>query len=63
MEGAGPGCPGPRQLIAEARQLRKQAESHGQYISRLTAEQQLAREDANVRASLDYARDVLGIVA
>jgi hypothetical protein len=32
-----------------------------QYISRMSAEQQLAREDANVRMSLDYARDVLGL--
>jgi sugar phosphate isomerase/epimerase len=32
-----------------------------QVISGLTPEQQLAREDANVRDSLDYARDVLGL--
>ena len=30
-------------------------------ISRMTLDQQLAHEDANVRISLDYARDVLGI--
>ncbi|MDA1049475.1 MAG: TIM barrel protein [Planctomycetota bacterium] len=32
-----------------------------QYVSRLAPEQQLAQEDANIRESLDYARDELGL--
>ncbi|MBC8354643.1 MAG: TIM barrel protein [Planctomycetes bacterium] len=39
--------------------VRDGATDNLQYISRLGPAEQLAQEDANVRASLDYARDVL----
>jgi len=48
-------------LAQTLRTVRDGTTDNLQYISRMTPEQQLAQEDANVRESLDYARDVLGI--
>ena len=39
--------------------VRDKATDNLQYITKLSPEEQLAREDANVRESLDYARDNL----
>jgi hypothetical protein len=50
-----------RDLARTLQTVRAGATDNLQYISRLTAEQQVTREDANVRQSLDYARDVLGL--
>lgn len=47
------------ELARTLRTVRDGATDNLQYISRMTAEQQLEREDANVRESLDYARDEL----
>jgi sugar phosphate isomerase/epimerase len=55
-----PDLPG-RDLVRTLKTVRDGATDNLQYISRMTAEQQVAREDANVRQSLDYARDVLGL--
>ncbi|HUG71217.1 MAG TPA: TIM barrel protein [Pirellulaceae bacterium] len=52
-----------RELARTLRTVRKGTTDNLQYISRMTPEQQLAQEDANVRESLDYARDVLGLSA
>ena len=48
-----------RDLARTLNTVRAGATDNLQYISRMTAEQQVTREDANVRQSLDYARDVL----
>ena len=50
-----------RDLARTLHTVRVGATDNLQYISRMSFEQQLAREDANVRQSLDYARDVLGL--
>ena len=50
-----------RDLARTLRYVRQHAADNLQYISKLTPAEQLAREDANVRESLDYARDTLGI--
>lgn len=50
-----------RDLARTLQTVRAGATDNLQYISRLTAEQQVTQEDANVRQSLDYARDVLGL--
>ena len=47
------------ELARTLRMVRDGTTDNLQYVSRMTPEQQLAQEDANVRASLDYARDVL----
>jgi sugar phosphate isomerase/epimerase len=50
-----------RDLVAMLGRVRRHAAAELQQVTRLTVEQQVALEDANVRASLDYARDVLGL--
>ncbi|MCA9120024.1 MAG: TIM barrel protein [Planctomycetaceae bacterium] len=50
-----------RELARTLQAVRDGATSNLQYISQMTFAEQLAQEDANVRASLDYARDVLEI--
>ena len=50
-----------RDLARTLRYVREHTSETLQQISELTEEQRLAREDANVRASLDYARDALGV--
>jgi len=55
-----PDQPG-RDLARTLHTVRVGATGNLQYISRMSPEQQLAREDTNVRQSLDYARDVLGL--
>jgi hypothetical protein len=49
------------ELARSLKAVRDGATDNLQYVSQMTPEQQLAREDVNVRASLDYARDVLGL--
>ncbi len=48
-------------LARTLKSVREGTTDNLQYVSRMTPEQQLAQEDANVRASLDYARDVLNL--
>lgn len=55
-----PSLPGG-DLARTLRYVRENSSDNLQYISRMTPEEQLAREDANVRESLDYARDELGL--
>ncbi len=50
-----------RDLARTLNTVRAGATDNLQTISRMTAEQQVTQEDANVRQSLDYARDVLGL--
>jgi sugar phosphate isomerase/epimerase len=49
------------ELARALRYVRDHSARTLQYISRMSPDEQLAREDANVRQSLDYARDKLGI--
>lgn len=55
-----PDVPGS-DLARTLRYVRQHATDNLQYISKMTSEQQLAREDANIRESLDYARNRLAI--
>lgn len=48
-------------LARTLRSVRDGATNNLQYISKMPPAEQLAREGANVRESLDYARDTLGI--
>jgi len=48
-------------LARTLRYVREHATDNLQYISKMTPAEQLTREDANVRESLDFARDALGI--
>lgn len=48
-------------LARTLRYVRENATDNLQYISQMTPAEQLAREDVNVRESLDYARDTLRI--
>jgi len=48
-------------LARTLRMVRDGATDNLQYVSRMTKDEQLQREDMNVRESLDYARDELGI--
>lgn len=48
-------------LARTLRYVREHSSNNLQYISKMSPDEQLAREDANVRQSLDYARDVLRI--
>lgn len=48
-------------LARTLRYVRNHSSNGLQYISRMTPDEQLAREDANVRESLDYARLELGL--
>ena len=48
-------------LARAMRYVRDHSSQNLQYVSRMSPDEQLAREDANVRESLDYARDQLGI--
>ncbi|MBN2474483.1 MAG: sugar phosphate isomerase/epimerase [Pirellulales bacterium] len=57
-----PDVPGS-DLARTLRQVRAAAADSLPYVSGLSAAQQLAREDANVRESLDYARQQLGLLA
>ena len=50
-----------RDLARTLRYVREHSSDNLQYISRMTLDEQLAREDANVRESLEYARDELGL--
>ena len=50
-----------RELARALKFVQARTTDNLQYISRLDPAEQIAREDANVRASLDYARDVLQI--
>lgn len=50
-----------RDLARTLRYVRANSSDNLQYISRMSPDEQLAREDANVRESLDYARDELGL--
>lgn len=55
-----PDLPG-RDLARTLRYVRENSADNLPYISKMSPQEQLAREDANVRQSLDYARDTLGI--
>ncbi len=55
-----PTLPG-RELARTMRYVRGHSSDNLQYITRMSSDKQLAREDANVRQSLDYARDELGL--
>lgn len=55
-----PNVPGV-DLARTLRYARDHATDNLQYITKMSPAEQLAREDANVRESLDYARDKLGI--
>ena len=55
-----PTLPG-RDLAHTLNYVRTHSSDNLQYISRMSPQAQLAREDANVRQSLDYARDDLGL--
>ncbi len=48
-------------LARTLRDVREGATDNLQYVSKLSPEDQVKLEDANVRASLDYARDHLGL--
>ncbi len=48
-----------RELAQTMQYVREHSSDKLQYVSKLSLEEQVAVEDANVRASLDYARDVL----
>lgn len=48
-------------LARTLRYVRDGATDNLQYVTRMTPEEQVAREDANVRESLNYARDELGL--
>jgi len=48
-------------LASTLRYVRDHSARSLQYVSRMSPEEQLVREDTNVRQSLDYARDELGI--
>ena len=50
-----------RDLARTLRAVREGSSDNLQYVTKMSPEQRLAREDANVRASLDYARGHLGI--
>ncbi|MEO8497784.1 MAG: sugar phosphate isomerase/epimerase family protein, partial [Planctomycetota bacterium] len=50
-----------KELARALRTVRDGTTDNLQYISRMTSAQQLEREDANVRESIDYARNVLGL--
>ena len=50
-----------RDLARTLRMVRERATDHLQEVTSLSDEQQVALEDANVRASLDYARDTLNL--
>jgi len=50
-----------RDLAHTLRYVREHSSDELQQISALSEDERLAREDANVRASLDYARDQLGL--
>ncbi|MCA9067657.1 MAG: hypothetical protein KDA84_01955, partial [Planctomycetaceae bacterium] len=52
-----------KDLARTLRYVREHSTDNLQDISRLTPEAQLAREEANVRESLTYARDQLGLKA
>lgn len=52
-----------QELARTLRYVRDHSTDNLQDISRLSPEEQLAREDANVRESLTYARDQLGLKA
>ena len=53
----------PAQDLARTlRYVREHSTDNLQYISKMTETEQVAREDLNVRQSLDYARDKLGLV-
>lgn len=51
-----------RDLARTLRYVREHSTDKLQYISKMTEKEQVAREDLNVRQSLDYARDKLGLV-
>ncbi len=55
-----PNVPGS-DLARTLRYVRENSSNNLQYISRMSPAERLAREDANVQQSLDYARDTLGI--
>ena len=48
-------------LASALRYVRDHSTRNLQYVSRMSPEEQLVREEMNVRQSLDYARDELGI--
>lgn len=48
-------------LVRTLRYVQKGTTDNLQYVTKMTPAEQVAREDANVRESLDYARDVLKI--
>jgi sugar phosphate isomerase/epimerase len=51
-----------RDLARMLRYVRNHSSDNLQFISKMTAKEQVTREDLNVRQSLDYARDELGLV-
>jgi len=55
-----PDVPGS-DLARTLRTVRQHSSERLQYISKMSPVEQLAREDANVRESIDYARDHLGL--
>jgi sugar phosphate isomerase/epimerase len=55
-----PHLPG-KDLARALRYVRDHQSDNLQYITKMTPEEQLAREDANIRESLAYARDELGL--
>lgn len=56
-----PNLPG-RELARTLKYVRDHSSDNLQYISKMSEQEQVAREDLNVRQSLDYARDELGLV-
>ena len=55
-----PTLPG-RDLAGTLRYVRDHTSENLQYVSRMSPDERLAREDANVRESLNYARSELGL--
>ena len=51
-----------RDLARTLRYVRKHSSDNLQYLSKMTDNERVAREDLNVQQSLDYARNELGLI-